>query len=48
VSHLNGGYSVFAQVVDGMDVVDRISAVPTDGNDKPRTPVRMTKVTITE
>ncbi len=47
-SYLNNQYSVFGQVVEGMDVVDRISAVSTDGNDKPRVPVRMTSVTVEE
>lgn len=31
-----------------MDVVDKISTTPTDGNDRPRTPVKMIKVTIHE
>lgn len=29
------GHTVFAQVIDGMDIVDKIAAVETDGNDKP-------------
>lgn len=29
------GHTVFAQVIDGMDVVDKIAAVETDANDKP-------------
>jgi cyclophilin family peptidyl-prolyl cis-trans isomerase len=33
---LDGGYTVFGQVVSGMDVVDKIAAVQTDSNDKPR------------
>ena len=43
--HLDGGYAAFGHVVSGMDVVDEI-AVPTDWNDKPRTPVVMEKVEI--
>lgn len=32
---LDGGYTVFGQVIDGMDVVDKIAATPVDGKDKP-------------
>lgn len=32
---LDRGHTVFAQVIDGMDVVDKIAAVETDENDKP-------------
>jgi peptidyl-prolyl cis-trans isomerase A (cyclophilin A) len=35
----NGGYAVFGKVVEGMDVVDRIRAVPTGGADVPVKPV---------
>ena len=44
--HLDGGYAAFGHVASGMDVVDEIAAVPTDWNDKPRTPVVMEKVEI--
>jgi len=43
---LNGGYTVFGQVVDGQDLVSKIARVPRDGGDKPRTPVRLMSVTI--
>jgi cyclophilin family peptidyl-prolyl cis-trans isomerase len=33
--HLDGAYTVFGEVVDGMDVVDMIAAVKTDSNDRP-------------
>jgi cyclophilin family peptidyl-prolyl cis-trans isomerase len=42
----NGTYSIFGQVVDGMDVVDAIDHVPTGANDKPITPVSITSVQI--
>ena len=35
----NGGFTVFANVVEGMDVVDAIAAVPVDSNDQPVTDV---------
>jgi cyclophilin family peptidyl-prolyl cis-trans isomerase len=33
--HLNGGHTVFGQMVDGFDVLEAISAVATDSNDQP-------------
>lgn len=44
--HLNGGYSVFGEVTEGMDVVHAIEGSETDFNDKPKTPVVINKVTI--
>ncbi len=38
------GYAVFAEVIDGMDVVDLIGATPTDGTDKPVVDVVMDSV----
>jgi peptidyl-prolyl cis-trans isomerase A (cyclophilin A) len=45
------GYTVFGKVVSGMDVVDKIKALPTGaggpfGSDVPRTPVVITSATI--
>ena len=44
--HLDGQYAAFGHVVSGLEVVDEIAAVPTDWNDKPKTPVRMKSVEI--
>ena len=33
--HLDGRYTVFGEVIEGMEVVDIISKLPTDGNDRP-------------
>lgn len=44
---LNGGYTVFGNVIAGMDVADKIAAVPRDARDNPNDKVEMTKVYIT-
>ena len=36
-TYLNGQYAAFGRVVEGMDVVDAIAEVPTNGNDRPLT-----------
>ena len=45
--HLNGNYTVFGIVIEGLDVVNDISEVPTNpANDRPLTDVYMKKVSI--
>lgn len=44
--HLDGAYTVFGQVVEGMDVVDRIQHVERDANDRPLEDVRIIRATI--
>ncbi len=43
---LDGGYTVFGQVIEGMDIVDKIAAVETDDNDKPTTDVTINQINI--
>ena len=43
---LDGQYAAFGHVVEGMEVVDRIASVQTDGMDRPRFDMTMEKVTL--
>ncbi|MBK9291680.1 MAG: peptidylprolyl isomerase [Bacteroidetes bacterium] len=45
--HLDGGYTVFGEVIDGLDVIDKIAAVKTGPGDRPLTEVKM-KIEILE
>ena len=44
--HLDGQYAAFGKVIDGIEAVDKICAVRTDYNDRPRVPQVMKKVTV--
>ena len=44
---LDGKHTNFGQVTEGMDVVDKLEGLPTDGRDKPREEAKITKLTIT-
>jgi cyclophilin family peptidyl-prolyl cis-trans isomerase len=39
--HLDGSYTVFGEVVEGLDVIDKIAAVKTDKKDRPIEDIRM-------
>ena len=43
-SQLDGQYTVFGETVEGLDVIDRIAAVATDGRDCPLNDVRIIRV----
>ena len=46
--HLDGQYTVFGEVVEGMDVVDQIQQAKTDKNDRPLEDIRILKATVTK
>jgi cyclophilin family peptidyl-prolyl cis-trans isomerase len=39
---LDGGYTVFGEITEGLDVIDKIAAVQKDANDRPLQDVRIT------
>ena len=44
--HLDGAYTVFGEVIEGMDVVERIQLLPTDGRDRPLRDVVVRSMTV--
>jgi peptidyl-prolyl cis-trans isomerase B (cyclophilin B) len=44
--HLDGEYTVFGEVIGGLEVVEKIQSVPCDGNDRPLEDVRIIKTEI--
>ena len=44
--HLDGEYTVFGEVVEGMDIVDKIQNVKTDRSDRPAEDVKIVKVSL--
>jgi cyclophilin family peptidyl-prolyl cis-trans isomerase len=45
---LDGKHTVFGEVVDGMDVVDRIENAPTAGADRPVEPIHIANIDLGE
>ena len=48
IPHLDGQYTVFGEVVEGLDVVDRIQQSATDPNDRPLEDIRILRATVTK
>lgn len=46
--HLDGQYTVFGQVVEGLDVVDRIQWVETDANARPLVDIKVNRAYVVE
>lgn len=46
--HLDGAYTVFGEVIEGMDIVDAIQNAETDSSDRPKEDIKILKVTVEE
>jgi peptidylprolyl isomerase len=44
--HLDGNYTVFGEVIEGLDIVDQIAAVQVDANNRPLSDVRVLSMKI--
>jgi cyclophilin family peptidyl-prolyl cis-trans isomerase len=47
-SWLDGKHTVFGQITEGLDVVDKIEGKPTDGRDKPVEDIKIDSLVISE
>jgi peptidylprolyl isomerase len=41
VPHLDGAYTIYGEVIEGLDVVEKISLLPTDANNRPLQDLKM-------
>ena len=48
IPHLDGGYTVFGEIAEGLDVLEKIQQTATDENDRPLEDVRILKATVIE
>ena len=46
--HLDGQYTVFGEVIEGLDVVERIQQAATDKYDRPLADIRIVRATVTK
>jgi cyclophilin family peptidyl-prolyl cis-trans isomerase len=46
IPHLDGAYTVFGEVLEGMAVIDSIAAQPTGPNDRPMENIRITSIRV--
>lgn len=46
--HLDGAYTVFGEVVDGLAIIDSIAAVETNGSNRPKEDIKIISMTIVQ
>ena len=44
VDRLDGSYTVFGEVIEGIEVIDKIARLPVDGNSRPETDAKIIKI----
>lgn len=44
--HLDGNYTVFGEVLEGMDIVDKIAMAPRDRNDRPNKDIKIISIKV--
>lgn len=44
--HLDGLYTVFGEVIEGLDIVDQIQWVERNADNRPKTDVRIVRATV--
>ncbi len=48
IPHLDGGYTVFGEIAEGLDVLEKIQQTATDENDRPLEDIRILKANVIE
>ena len=43
---LDGKHAIFGEVVEGLEIIDQMAALPRDGRDRPHEDIAMEKVTV--
>jgi cyclophilin family peptidyl-prolyl cis-trans isomerase len=46
--HLDAQYTVFGEIIEGYDVIDKIAGVETNDKDRPVEDVKIIKITVVE
>ena len=44
--HLDGQYAAFGKVIEGLDIIDKVASVKTDGSDQPLKDVKIKTITV--
>ncbi|MEA4950692.1 MAG: peptidylprolyl isomerase, partial [Petrimonas sp.] len=42
--HLDGEYTVFGEIIEGLDIIDKIAVLPVDGNNRPKSDAKIVRM----